>query len=88
MDQPPRPESPPRRLRACVPCTRAKARCNFREENAGKHLCDRYVFLHFKLGEQARLTLGHPRCDRLKIECAAKTTRGVRRPRQLKPLVK
>ncbi|KAK2730485.1 tRNA processing endoribonuclease [Colletotrichum kahawae] len=67
MDQPPRPGSPPRRLRACVPCTRAKARCNFREENAGKHLCDR--------------------CDRLKIECAAKTTRGVRRPRQLKPLV-
>ncbi|CAI0653875.1 unnamed protein product, partial [Colletotrichum noveboracense] len=67
MDQPPRPGSPPRRLRACVPCTRAKARCNFREENAGKHLCDR--------------------CDRLKIDCAAKTTRGVRRPRQLKPLV-
>lgn len=38
---PPRPDSPPRRLRACAPCTRAKARCNFREENARRHLCDR-----------------------------------------------
>ncbi|KXH39827.1 hypothetical protein CSIM01_06544 [Colletotrichum simmondsii] len=43
--QPPpqRPDSPPRRLRACAPCTRAKARCNFREENARRHLCDRRV---------------------------------------------
>ncbi|KXH64429.1 hypothetical protein CNYM01_06321 [Colletotrichum nymphaeae SA-01] len=44
MDPPPppqRPDSPPRRLRACAPCTRAKARCNFREENARRHLCDR-----------------------------------------------
>ncbi|KAL2874296.1 hypothetical protein SGCOL_010558 [Colletotrichum sp. CLE4] len=63
---PPRPDSPPRRLRACAPCTRAKARCNFREENARQHLCDR--------------------CERLKIDCSAKT-RGVRRTRQIKPLV-
>ncbi|KAL0777685.1 hypothetical protein CaCOL14_005338 [Colletotrichum acutatum] len=64
---PPRPDSPPRRLRACAPCTRAKARCNFREENARRHLCDR--------------------CERLKIDCSAKT-RGIRRTRQIKPLVK
>ncbi|KAJ3944790.1 uncharacterized protein N0V96_004804 [Colletotrichum fioriniae] len=63
---PPRPDSPPRRLRACAPCTRAKARCNFREENARRHLCDR--------------------CERLKIDCSAKT-RGIRRTRQIKPLV-
>ncbi|KXH63428.1 hypothetical protein CSAL01_12501 [Colletotrichum salicis] len=63
---PPRPDSPPRRLRACASCTRAKARCNFREENARQHLCDR--------------------CERLKIDCSAKT-RGVRRTRQIKPLV-
>ncbi|KAK1654767.1 hypothetical protein BDP81DRAFT_88325 [Colletotrichum phormii] len=63
---PPRPDSPPRRLRACAPCTRAKARCNFREKNARQHLCDR--------------------CERLKIDCSAKT-RGVRRTRQIKPLV-
>ncbi|TDZ14344.1 hypothetical protein Cob_v012727 [Colletotrichum orbiculare MAFF 240422] len=63
-----RPGSPPRRLRACVPCTRAKARCNFREENTGRHVCDR--------------------CERLGVDCAAKTTKGVRKPRQLKPLMK
>ncbi|KAL0942158.1 tRNA processing endoribonuclease [Colletotrichum truncatum] len=66
MDHPTRPDSPPRRLRACVPCTTAKARCNFRDENAGVHLCDR--------------------CERLRIVCTAKTTRSVRRPRQLKPM--
>ncbi|KAF6844818.1 tRNA processing endoribonuclease [Colletotrichum musicola] len=67
MDQPRRSASPPRRMRACVPCTRAKARCHFRDENAERHLCDR--------------------CERLGVECAAKTTRVVRRSRQLKPLV-
>ncbi|KAL2887519.1 Zn(2)-Cys(6) zinc finger domain protein [Ceratocystis lukuohia] len=61
-----RAESPPRRLRACVPCTKAKAKCNFKSENQSRHLCDR--------------------CHHLGIECTAKTTKGIRKPRQLKPL--
>ncbi|KAF9882407.1 hypothetical protein CkaCkLH20_00443 [Colletotrichum karsti] len=62
------PPSPLRRLRACEPCTKAKARCNFRDENSSRHLCDR--------------------CERLGIDCAAKKTKVVRRPRQIKkPLV-
>ncbi|KAL5606077.1 hypothetical protein BROUX41_006153 [Berkeleyomyces rouxiae] len=59
-------ESPPRRLRACVPCTKAKAKCNFKLENHSRHLCDR--------------------CNHLGIECTAKTTKSIRKPRQLKPL--
>ncbi|OHE95264.1 hypothetical protein CORC01_09409 [Colletotrichum orchidophilum] len=66
LPPPPRPDSPPRRLRACEPCTRAKARCHFREENARRHLCDR--------------------CERLNVDCSAKT-KGVRKTRQIKPLV-
>ncbi|KAK3946003.1 hypothetical protein QBC46DRAFT_349276 [Diplogelasinospora grovesii] len=35
-----RPPSPPRRQRACLPCSKQKARCNFKEEKIGKY-CDR-----------------------------------------------
>ncbi|KAH6899772.1 hypothetical protein B0T10DRAFT_5247 [Thelonectria olida] len=59
-----RPTSPPRRLRACLPCTKVKARCHFKEENIDRHVCER--------------------CDRMGIECSQKTTRSLRRPRQIK----
>ncbi|KAI5462689.1 hypothetical protein BGZ63DRAFT_453827 [Mariannaea sp. PMI_226] len=36
-----RPPSPPRRLRACAPCTKVKARCHFKGENVARHLCER-----------------------------------------------
>ncbi|KAH7326350.1 hypothetical protein B0I35DRAFT_132422 [Stachybotrys elegans] len=61
-----RPRSPQRRLRACVPCASAKARCHFQEANIPQHVCDR--------------------CQKLGIECTAKATKSVRRPRQIKPL--
>ncbi|CEI66914.1 unnamed protein product [Fusarium venenatum] len=33
--------SPPRRLRACASCVRAKAKCHFRQDNQRRHICDR-----------------------------------------------
>ncbi|UNI15690.1 hypothetical protein JDV02_002201 [Purpureocillium takamizusanense] len=59
-------QSPPRRMRACVPCSRSKARCNFRESNVARHLCDR--------------------CQDHGIKCVAKSTKSLRKPRQIRPL--
>ncbi|KAM3557389.1 hypothetical protein MY1884_004543 [Beauveria asiatica] len=45
LTPPERPASPPRRRRACIPCTNAKARCNFTDLNGGPDdaVCERYV---------------------------------------------
>lgn len=37
-----RSQSPPRRLRACAPCSKARARCHFKPSYVEQHLCDRY----------------------------------------------
>ncbi|KID85895.1 hypothetical protein MGU_07004 [Metarhizium guizhouense ARSEF 977] len=39
----PRAQSPPRRQRACVPCSKAKARCHFQDSNIERHVCDSRV---------------------------------------------
>ena len=79
-----RPPSPLRRQRACWNCSKAKARCNFQEENIGKY-CDRYCYPD-PLSRQPRLKLY--RCNRLGIECLAQTTKSLRKPRQLKPFTR
>lgn len=45
LTPPERSTSPPRRRRACIPCTNAKARCNFNdaETSADTAICERYA---------------------------------------------
>ncbi|KAI1355077.1 hypothetical protein F5Y01DRAFT_270765 [Xylaria sp. FL0043] len=58
-----RPQSPPRRQRACQPCTKAKARCHYENNEIGD---------------------GCNRCQRLQIPCHPKTTKSLRKPRQVR----
>ncbi|KAI1641278.1 hypothetical protein F4809DRAFT_585660 [Biscogniauxia mediterranea] len=55
-----RPRSPPRRQRACLPCTKAKARCNF-EGNKLENGCDRCRRLRIACTPQTKRSLRRPR---------------------------
>ncbi|KAI0853098.1 hypothetical protein F5Y00DRAFT_225415 [Daldinia vernicosa] len=55
-----RPASPPRRQRACAPCTRAKARCHF-EENKVEDGCDRCRRMKIICAPQTSKSLRRPR---------------------------
>ncbi|KAI1495159.1 hypothetical protein F5X96DRAFT_675992 [Biscogniauxia mediterranea] len=57
---PDRPRSPPRRQRACLPCTKAKARCNF-EGNKLENGCDRCRRLRIACTPQTKKSLRRPR---------------------------
>ncbi|RSM08900.1 hypothetical protein CDV31_007951 [Fusarium ambrosium] len=56
-----RSSSPPRRLRSCVPCVKAKARCRFQQENAARHLCDRCLSMKIECVPQTTRSLRKPR---------------------------
>ncbi|KAI5856176.1 hypothetical protein GGS23DRAFT_617875 [Durotheca rogersii] len=55
-----RPASPPRRQRACAPCTKAKARCHF-EDNKLDGGCDRCRRLEIPCAPQTTKSLRKPR---------------------------
>ncbi|KAI1467996.1 uncharacterized protein F4812DRAFT_428400 [Daldinia caldariorum] len=55
-----RPPSPPRRQRACAPCTKAKARCHF-EENKVDDGCNRCRRMKIACTPQASKSLRRPR---------------------------
>ncbi|UPL01409.1 hypothetical protein LCI18_012343 [Fusarium solani-melongenae] len=56
-----RSSSPPRRLRSCVSCTKAKAKCRFQQENVARHLCDRCQGLNIECTPQSTKSLRRPR---------------------------
>ncbi|KAG8677086.1 hypothetical protein FPOAC2_03203 [Fusarium poae] len=53
--------SPPRRLRACASCVRAKAKCHFRQDNQRRHICDRCEALKSVCLPQTTSNLRKPR---------------------------
>ncbi|KAI1372905.1 hypothetical protein F4677DRAFT_431152 [Hypoxylon crocopeplum] len=55
-----RPNSPPRRQRACAPCTKAKARCHFEADNVDDG-CDRCRRMHITCAPQTTRSLRRPR---------------------------
>ncbi|KAI1389404.1 uncharacterized protein F4822DRAFT_398181 [Hypoxylon trugodes] len=55
-----RPASPPRRQRACAPCTKAKARCHF-EDNRADNGCDRCRRMNISCTPQTTKSLRRPR---------------------------
>ncbi|KAI1501431.1 hypothetical protein F5X99DRAFT_382449 [Biscogniauxia marginata] len=55
-----RSRSPPRRQRACLPCTKAKARCNFKD-NKLENGCDRCRRMQISCAPQMKRSLRRPR---------------------------
>ncbi|KAI0438123.1 hypothetical protein F4803DRAFT_536016 [Xylaria telfairii] len=55
-----RPKSPPRRQRACLPCTRAKARCHYEDNEIGDG-CNRCRRLKIACAPQTTKSLRRPR---------------------------
>ncbi|KAI0601380.1 hypothetical protein F4775DRAFT_582245 [Biscogniauxia sp. FL1348] len=68
-----RPRSPPRRQRACLPCTKAKARCNF-EGNKLENGCDRCRRLQIACTPQTKRSLRKPRQVKSSRSTARATT--------------
>ncbi|KAI8633906.1 hypothetical protein F5Y19DRAFT_462142 [Xylariaceae sp. FL1651] len=60
-----RPQSPPRRQRACLPCTKAKARCHY-EKNEIRDGCDRCRRLAVTCTPQTTKSLRRPRQIKVK----------------------
>ncbi|KAM0668425.1 hypothetical protein ACQRIU_001987 [Beauveria bassiana] len=63
LTPPERPASPPRRRRACIPCTNAKARCNFTDLDGGPDdaVCERCERIGIRCTAKTSKSLRKPR---------------------------
>ncbi|KAI0474450.1 hypothetical protein F4859DRAFT_483242 [Xylaria cf. heliscus] len=75
-----RPQSPPRRQRACLPCTKAKARCHYEDNEVGDG-CNRCLRLKISCTPQTTKSLRRPR--QVKLQNAFEHVKVVPAPKQV-----